>query len=286
MGVTSGKFTSIPSGVIVPVLKGQKLEAAFLMQAEFTSSDSDCADGEYRQYIRGEFTRNGEVVPVMLCPRSNTRLSKTDFREDGCPPPPPGCTAYGYRVCDGTKSKYTPTEAHGCTFNGADEPSISGTPGQKVGMDLYFNGQLKNTTTNKILAQANWQVKGEAVITHIILVTKTPAQALNGNYVSALVRQSTSGDRWEVAIVIARRPGGPVIRAREVQLSAWDAEGNALSIVSKPEGRLTEAGGSNTVTLSAPFQVEGGESDPARLKVDIQNESFTLHLTPEENNAS
>src|SRR4051812_38406077 len=68
-GVT-GSFSSIPDGVTLrATLAGRKLGASFDMVGVFTPTDPACsaACGEYRQYVRGEFKRNGTAVVHRLC---------------------------------------------------------------------------------------------------------------------------------------------------------------------------------------------------------------------------
>jgi hypothetical protein len=155
--IDSAAFSSIPSGAIPATWSGRKLGAAFVMRGDFTPRiPCNAAPGEYRQYVRGVFTADGAPVAHMLGP--GRPLSPTTFQEDG----DVGLgTVYGHRAVPGTKSRFVPDQATGPTFEGEDEPGISGVSGHAVSMNLEFEGALIDTSrSNQVLASSAWSVAG------------------------------------------------------------------------------------------------------------------------------
>jgi hypothetical protein len=161
----SGRFTSIPSGNVVPTRNGSDFNAPFDMNAEFTAgsgSGCTCAPGEYRQEIKGTFTLNGSVVTFPLC--SNT-LHPTTYQED-CDDRSGTTLRYGYRSIVFQTSKFEPNQATGCRFRGKDAPGGQGLPsGTTLALDLGFRGKLVDTgRSNAVLATAEWTVRGSDTI--------------------------------------------------------------------------------------------------------------------------
>jgi hypothetical protein len=157
----SGAFTSIPSGTVAATMSGGRLQAPFVMQATFSAAiPCSCSAGEYRQFVRGEFTSDGADVTHNLGP--GRPMSKTVFQEDG----DVGLgTVYGHRAIPGTKSRFLPDQAEGCQFEGEDEPGISGPSGKVVTMNLDFIGVLIDTArSNRILAARMWSVAGSGTM--------------------------------------------------------------------------------------------------------------------------
>ena len=160
--LTAATFSSIPSAsTIRATLNGSRLEAPFVMRATFTNPiPCTCANGEYRQYVRGAFTANGTPVTHMLGP--GRPLSPTTFQEDG---DVAAGTVYGHRSVLGTKSRFLPDQVGGCQFEGEDEPGISASSGTTVSMSLDFRGDLIDTVaSNRVLTRAEWSVGGSASI--------------------------------------------------------------------------------------------------------------------------
>ena len=161
----TGSFSTIPSGTLIASLVGNRLCAPFTMVADFAPKDparpDDVGYGEYRQYVRGSFTSEGNPVVHSLGPGRN--LSPDVWQEDG---DFNLGTAYGYRALLGTGSRFVnPDQTTGTQFQGEDEPGIGGASGTLVTMNLEFKGDLIDVgNNNSILATSNWKVTGSATL--------------------------------------------------------------------------------------------------------------------------
>jgi hypothetical protein len=160
--ITSATFTEVPPpSTIVAALNGSRLEAPFKIRATFGNAiPCTCANGEYRQYIRGSFTAGGAPVTHMLGP--GRPLDPTTFQEDG---DVAAGTVYGYHSVLGTGSRFLPDQATGCIFEGEDAPGITSASGNVVTMNLDFRGDLIDTTAGgAVITSADWSVAGSATI--------------------------------------------------------------------------------------------------------------------------
>lgn len=163
--ISGGSFSSIPSGqTLVAALSGNKLGRAFSMVATFVPAQAGCASecGEYRQYVRGQFTRNGTAVAHALCANN---LDPTTYHED-CANIGGTIYKYGYHTNRfGTSYFDNPDQATGLTFHGYDEPGLTGASGDRLAMALDFRGELVNTCNgNAVLQTAEWSVGGTATV--------------------------------------------------------------------------------------------------------------------------
>jgi hypothetical protein len=159
----TGSFTTIPSGSLAATVSGGRLRASFSMIGEFSPSiPCNCSGGEYRQYVRGRFTRNGSNVTHRLC---GTNLHPTNYQED-CGIFGGTTYKYGYRSIHFGNSYFTnPDQATGCRFVGYDSPGIGGASGDTVAVNLDFLGALIDTDNgNKVLAASAWSVVGSATL--------------------------------------------------------------------------------------------------------------------------
>lgn len=164
-GGVTGSFTSIPNNVTLATsLSGSKLGTPFVMEAEFSSvsTTGNPAGGEYRQYVRGEFTRNGSTVTHPLC---GNNLSPTVFHED-CANVGGTIYKYGYRSIRFGNSYFdNPDQATGSTFHGRDYPGITGSSGDRLTINLDFRGELVDICRNdRVLQTADWSVAGSATV--------------------------------------------------------------------------------------------------------------------------
>jgi hypothetical protein len=157
----SASFSSIPSGTVAATISGGRLQGPFVMRATFdTAIPCTCANGEYRQYVRGSFTAGGRTVNHMLGP--GRPLDPSTFQEDG---DVAAGTVYGHRAVPGTKSRFRPDQAGGCRFEGEDEPGISAASGTAVAMNLDFKGDLIDTAdSNRVVTTASWSVAGSGTM--------------------------------------------------------------------------------------------------------------------------
>jgi hypothetical protein len=154
-----GRWVEIPSSTLPATLTGSRLSASFNMIGRYWPQviPCSCSCGEYRQYIRGEYKRNGATVVHRLC---GTDISPTIFQED-CGRIGTSDYAYGYRSQRFVNSTFTrPDQNSGCRFEGADSPGITGTAGDNLEVNLDFKGYLIDTCNVTILATADWTVAG------------------------------------------------------------------------------------------------------------------------------
>jgi len=159
----TGSFSSIPSGTLTATLSGNKLGASFNMIGTFTAPvPCVCSAGEYRQYVRGTFTKNGANVIHALC---GTNLHPTNYQED-CGVVGGKNYKYGYRSIPFATSNFTdPDQATGCKFEGFDHPGIRGSSGETLSVNLDFLGALIDTSSsNAVLAASAWSVVGSATV--------------------------------------------------------------------------------------------------------------------------
>jgi Domain of unknown function (DUF4157) len=179
-GVT-GSFDDIPSGDKIATVSGKRLSFRFGMSGSFQPVQAayrdllecSCSCGEYRQEVRGKFTRAGKCEPNCgdnyppICGVATP--DPTIFYED-CRPVGSSVVKYGYRSIPLNLSRFvdpdgTPNQATGCVFFGSDSPGIEGKSGEVLGMDLTFRGRLIDTCNgNKILDSSTWTVFGTGTI--------------------------------------------------------------------------------------------------------------------------
>jgi hypothetical protein len=160
----SASFSSIPSGAVAASLSGSKLGAPFDMVGNFSATriPCTCACGEYRQYIRGYFKKNGSTVTHRLC---GTDLDPTNYQED-CVRIGGTDYKYGYRSLAFATSNFTnPDQATGCRFEGHDNPGITGSSGDDLEVNLDFIGTLVDTCDgNVVRTSSSWSVTGRATV--------------------------------------------------------------------------------------------------------------------------
>jgi hypothetical protein len=164
-GISSGSFTSIPgASTIAATLSGNKLGASFTMVGDFVAAQANCSSacGEYRQYVRGQFTKNGTAVVHRLC--GNT-LDPTTYHED-CATIGGTNYRYGYHSNRFATSYFdNPDQATGLTFHGSDAPGIRGVTGDQLSVQLDFRGELVDACNgNTVLQTAEWSVAGNATV--------------------------------------------------------------------------------------------------------------------------
>jgi hypothetical protein len=152
----------LPTGTIPAELMLRKLRAGWEMSGRF-GSDPPKADvcgrfGEYRQWVKGRFTRNGQLAPKTL---PDGKLEPDRFREDG----DTQGLKYGYHGIKFSGSKFTrPDQATGQTWKGQDDPGmVAKDPGDTLGVELDFRGEFIDTRHPATpLRESTWRVAGEA----------------------------------------------------------------------------------------------------------------------------
>jgi hypothetical protein len=160
----TGSFSTIPSGNLAATMSGNRLGGSFTMISNFVASSGSgctCSCGEYRQYVWGTFTANGN--PVVHSLGGGRNLHPTTPQEDG---DVGAGTVYGHRSVLGTQSRFLPNQATGCRFEGADQPGIaSATSGTVLAMNLGFRGDLIDTcNSNNVIATSSWSVRGTGTV--------------------------------------------------------------------------------------------------------------------------
>lgn len=205
------QFTT-PAGNVVPSVKGMSFTGDFTNTAAFTGK---CADGEYRQYVKGEAKVNGSKIQHRLC--GELYLEKDHFREDGCPPGhAPGIRAYGYRSRNGDNyDRYSPSQADGCSYRMYDAPGFNNTvKGSTYKIDLSFRATLIDTSdNNRVLVMKEWTVKGETTFTALADSAMIDEQrqkvpiAQDDYILSAFQTINEDTRRPEIHVIVARKPG-------------------------------------------------------------------------------
>jgi hypothetical protein len=154
----------------------RKAGERFRMEIDFASSPPGCICkcGEYRQYVRGTFTKNGVTLhhllpnplggaPLPLLPRPDPGATDDNFREDGVAHPSSAATNphYGHRDegTSDTTDQYPSDRANGCQFRGNDFPGLRGTAGDTYTVDVDFRGTAIDTCNgNNVVQQNEWTV--------------------------------------------------------------------------------------------------------------------------------
>jgi hypothetical protein len=141
---------------------------------------SFCGCAEYRQFVRGTFTRNGKLEPffipnpndgpaVLLLPKPVSGSPLQDFQEDGAA----GTVKfYGHRNdAPDPKGKYhngnpnNPDQRSGCRYLGIDSPIMTGAPGELVQLDVEFRGVIIDAAADdEVIAEQFWAVSCAGVL--------------------------------------------------------------------------------------------------------------------------
>jgi len=163
--VAAGTF-SMPSGAQAVSVAGGRKQASFAMNIDFVNSPDPvaCAVGEYRQQVRGAFTRLGVDQLFQLANPSGgapRAFHRTEFREDGIVAPPAGVTTfYGHRNDAAgnadANDQYLPDRLTGCQYRGLDTPGLPNIAGR--GLTAEFMGEAMDRGTAESLQSATWTV--------------------------------------------------------------------------------------------------------------------------------
>lgn len=160
----------------IPVTGGTRFNEEFDMNIDFDPNagyPATCAVGEYRQYVRGEFRKNGVVkthlladpaggpAPAML-PRPPAGAAGDNFQQDGLDDsgPPRRLLFYGHRMGPpfGT-DVWLPDRETGCQYRGHDRPGWGGATGDVISVILDFRGNAVDAASaDEVLDSASWTV--------------------------------------------------------------------------------------------------------------------------------
>lgn len=153
----------------------------FEMEADFVEGPHPtmCAVGEFRQFVRGVFTRQhpltgvmgniehllpdpagGPPRPMLAIPAAGA--TSENFLEDGSTA---GNWIYGHRrnppVNPGPHNQFLPDRENGALFRGTDFPSLRGVPGTAYVVSLDFRGQAVDAASgDEVLQTSDWSVNG------------------------------------------------------------------------------------------------------------------------------
>jgi hypothetical protein len=161
----------------VPVTGGTRFFESFEMNIDFDGAaayPTTCAVGEYRQYVRGEFRKNGVVkthlladpgggpAPAML-PIPAAGAAGDNFLEDGLDAagPPRRLHFYGHRAFGAAFATdgWVPDRETGCQYRGQDRPGWGGATGDVISVRLDFRGNAIDAASGgEVLDTANWSV--------------------------------------------------------------------------------------------------------------------------------
>lgn len=163
--------------VTTPFAGGSRFTERFEMNIDFEGSPypTTCAVGEYRQYVRGEFRRNGVVLthlladpgggpPPAMLPIPPAGSASDNFLQDGAMlAPPTGPIFYGHRkdVLGNTftNNQFLPDRDTGCSYRGIDNPGAGGATGVTVSVRLDFRGEAVDAANGDlVLHSSSWSV--------------------------------------------------------------------------------------------------------------------------------
>ncbi|WP_029916787.1 hypothetical protein [Caulobacter sp. UNC358MFTsu5.1] len=261
-------FTT-PDGNVEPTDQGDNFMAAYSVVAIFTNSaGSSCANGEYRQMVRGQFSVNGSVVLHILC--EPTVMSPAVWQQDGCPPGV--CTAYGYRACPpSTWNAYKdPDQSTGSQYAMFDQPGFRNIqPGFTYTVDLQFQGQLVDTAANVVLATRNWTVAGMLTAPTVAMVDAPRGLQPSDRLIGARLGRNLTNDSPEVHLLIARVHGSPRLDPNAVKVTLVDAQGGSVT-AAEPE--VHEVGGQRGTTASIVHRLLPGQAIPVKATLDVDGQ--------------
>jgi hypothetical protein len=179
----NGAFTSIPSGVLAAAWNPSQgiFGREFSMRAQFepAGAEGDCLEGEYRQFVKAEWKRNGKLQDPGRGqpPEATERFCEDRFRYTSKDGKGVKTGRYGHRV-DAIRnplgnSVYGPHPVNGCWYYGSDYPHMPAThAGEELELRNDFVGQLidkcrtpwppRDTPyTQGVLAESRWSVEGK-----------------------------------------------------------------------------------------------------------------------------
>lgn len=255
-----------PAGNVAPVDQGDNFIAAYSIMAIFTNSAGpSCANGEYRQFIEGQFSVDGSIIAHRLC--EATLMSPTVWLEDGCPSPT--CTAYGYRACPPSASNMysNPDQATGSQYAAYDQPGFHNIqPGNTYTIDLQFQGQLIDTAVGVTLATRNWSVEGQLTAPTVDLMDAAQGLQPSDRLIGVRLSRNLANDGPEVQVLIARVHGSPRLDPNAVKVALVDAEGQAVSAA---EPVTHEVGGQRETTATIVHRLLPGQATPAKATLEV-----------------
>ncbi len=262
------KTFTTPVGNTAPALSGAntKFSATFVARAEFNGAP--IANGEYRQYVKGQFKAGGSLINHHLCP--GDLLSNQVFKEDGCPATH---TAYGHRAYSTVwDNLYAPTATTGPNYSMSDSPGFTNLqPATNYSVELYFKGELIDVSAPSAqpLSSKAWTVIGQATTpTRSLTDTTTvppagglqPGDRIYGAHLSKNLDDGSS----EVHLVIIRPTGAPALDAAKVPVELKDGAGQRVRIAGSVAHEIVGHGRS---TATLVFTLKQNGQTPVELEI-------------------
>jgi hypothetical protein len=104
--------------------------------------------------------------------------------------------------------------------------------------------------------------------------------------ISAVLKYQSKNDTWDITVILGRTPGQELIKGKEVDAQLIDRGGKALTVIERPNGLLTEAGGSMGVSANARFRFQGSKERPGQLIVTYHRQTALFDIVLVENNST
>ncbi len=254
-----------PAGNVTPTLSGTTFAATFSNTATFEGAP--IANGEYRQYVKGQFKANGSVLTHYLC--AGDPMSSTDYKEDGCPST---CTAYGHRSCKAVwDNMYSPSQATGPSYTMSDSPGFRNVvPGVNYTVDLQFRGQLIDVTSSGApLKSADWTVRGQTTVAASLdddtVTASVPGEGLQpgDRIVGAHLAKNEDGSS-EVHLVAIRPTGAPPLDPSKILANLKDGAGHPVRAISAVAHEIDGHGRS---TASVVYTLRQNAKTPVEMEL-------------------
>lgn len=257
----------------------------FYMDARFRANCSCC---EYRQFVKGEFKIDGQMVEHLLGP--GEQLEKNTFHED-CKRKPHAQenACYGHRSDPNnsvgcTDDAYTTphNRAIGCNYVGVDSPHLSNWPtGSTYSLNLDFEGKILDVCNGTTLRTATWSVNCSGTFfgpDPVPLFKASVATTINGRE-ALLSVYVYPGDVLTVVASIENDDGSVPIDASDV-----DVQVAGLAVTSSPPaGGLPETRLRGAVA-QAIYDFDYPAGSPLTIEVTLtfgpDSQDFTFNLCP------
>ena len=262
-----------PNGNVAPTLNNNRFSAPFAATAQF--GGSPLGNGEFRQYVKGQFVAAGSVVTHYLC--GADALSADVFKEDQLNGSP--CRSYGHRDCANPIDQYQSTRPNGDRYSMTDNPGFSNLrAGVTYKIDLSFKGDLIDTSAPvPPLRSAPWTVNGQATAPALDTSTASaPPQGLqpDDRIIGTHFAKNLDSGADEIHIVIQRPAAAPAIEPSKTSFSLMAADGAVIT----PAKVLThEVGNEHGSTASIVYTLDPKGPKPTFIE---HFEVATLPIRP------
>lgn len=261
-----------PTGNVAPAQHATNFDAPFTLAATFSGS---CAQGEYRQYVKGTFKVNGSTLDHILC--GPVKLQPAVFLEDGCPSG--SCTAYGHRSCpQHPYDQYSPSRSDGCQFQMYDAPGFKNIQqGKTYNLDLTFEGKLINVASGgTVLVSSTWTTTGSTTVRETPASPAAVAFDDNDKIIGAHLTHNSESGAPELHVVVVRPAGRPPLDAAAITVEMLDKSGRRAKPQQAPA--VYEVGNPARSTASIVYPLSPGEITPARVELAVHGGQVTMSV--------